>query len=136
LLFSFRLKEVKSKMDQQYELLRMIVQYMQIKVDTDVVDDPAVARRRISRYTVRQSSRPRTAWKTLQVANSLKSAMRQHTKSGGKSASFGFDESGSSSCSETVETDHVSEFEKNFPPNRRISRQIKSISRSSESTSQ
>ncbi|OQV20271.1 Transient receptor potential cation channel subfamily A member 1 [Hypsibius exemplaris] len=111
-----KLKDVNAKMDQHYELLRLVVQRMDIKVDTDVVDDPTVARRRISRYAVRQNSRPRTAWKAIQASVSLKSALRpnsqgsdQSVKSGRKSASFGLLESSSSEHFDGGDTDHVSD---------------------------
>lgn len=64
-------------MDQHRELLRLIVQRMEINMEADLVDDPVVAQRRISRYAITRPQRPRQLWKQLQTAQKLKSALKR-----------------------------------------------------------
>lgn len=72
-----RLRILNAKMDHQRELLQSIVERMEINMDQDLIDDPATAQRRISRYAVVKQHKPRQLWKQLQNVQKLKSALRK-----------------------------------------------------------
>ncbi|XP_055349678.1 transient receptor potential cation channel subfamily A member 1-like [Paramacrobiotus metropolitanus] len=87
-----KLRSLNGRMDQHRELLRNIVQRMEINMEADVVDDPTSAQRRISRYAVPKQPRPRALWNKVKNAQMLKSALKRKVTIGERDISVSIDE--------------------------------------------